>query len=354
MVNISFIGDISLNDDYIRLFREGVNPFQNLSDDLGEADLVVGNIECMSEGTKGENLQKKPRLKTDIDTLNFLKQINVGLACLAHNHVYDNLEDGFQKTTAFLEQNNIQYVGAAMGKSRSNSMLKIEINGILLAFINYVSSDTNPGIPPEADINLSILEKQEVLDDIAEAEDADFRILILHWGGKYENSFYPGPSQIRLAREFLTAGVDLIIGHHPHTLQPSLSYPGKKVFFSLGNFCFADIISDGRVKEIKYRRWKESAIVKVSFTKEGFQTSLVPFRLENLHTVKDKSVLYRLRFRQQYFNLIRISRLFWLIYYFGFKYLRPVVWELRRADSERSLLKRLFGLNRKKIQGMFK
>ncbi len=370
MVTISFIGDISLNDAYTRLFREGVEPFQDLEGILADADLVAGNLECLSAGTGGENLQKKPRLKTDTETLGYLKKINLGLACLANNHVYDNLQDGFRKTTDFLQQNDIHFLGASLeeshedahanqgdpsqAKSESGSVLKLRIKGIRFAFFNYVAADTNPGIPRDAGVHLNILDRQQVLDDLAAAGEEDYRILILHWGGKYENSYYPGPQQMKMAREFIKGGADLIIGHHPHTLQPVLHYHGKSVFFSLGNFCFADIISDGRVKEVRHRRWKESAIVNIRFSKDHYHTELVPFRLDQLRTIRDRSILRRFNIRQQYFKLIRFSRLFWFIYYFGFKYLRPVVWEMRRPDPDKSLLKRLSGLNLEKIRGLFR
>lgn len=361
MVTISFIGDISLNDDYTRLFREGEEPFHDLAEILADADLVAGNLECLSAGTQGENLLKKPRLKTDLETLGYLKQINLGLACLAHNHVYDNLEDGFRKTTDFLQQNNIHYLGASLdpnatspAKLRAGSILKLKIKGIRFAFFNYVTADTNPGIPRDAGVRLSILDRQLVLEDLAAARDEDYRILLLHWGGKYENSYYPGPQQMKLAREFIKGGADLIIGHHPHTLQPVMHYKGKSVFFSLGNFCFADIISDGRVKEVRHRRWKESTVLNIRFDKEHYHTDLVPFRLEQLRTIRDRSILRRFKIRQGYFKLIRFSRFFWFIYYFGFKYLRPVVWEMRRPDPDKNFWKRLSGLNLAKIRGLFR
>ena len=354
MVTISFIGDVSLNDDYARLFRDGVRPFHDLSGDLEGSDLVAGNLECLAAGSQGENLKKKPRLKTDLQTLGYLKQLNLGIACLAHNHVYDNLEDGFLKTTAFLQQNNIRHLGASMDNSTGDPMLQLDIKGIQFAFFNYVAEDTNLSLPPDAGIKLSILSKHKVLEDLSKAREADFRILILHWGGRHESSYYPDPAQIKLSREFIKGGADLIIGHHPHTLQPSFTYRGRSVFFSLGNFCFADVRSDDRIKEIKYRRWKESAILKVDFNREGYRTHLLPFRLENLHTIKDKNVTRRFKFRQLYLKLIRFSRLFWFIYYFGFKYLRPVVWELRKKDPEKNLAQRVSGLNREKIKGMFR
>jgi hypothetical protein len=371
VVNISFIGDISLNDDYIDLYRQGIKPFSRLADELQKADLVVGNLECLAAGNQGENLEKRPRLKTDINTLGYLKEINLGLACLAHNHVYDNLEDGFQQTLDFLQKNGIHHLGASIASGsdyEARSMtyevpgsdnvpdagVNLEINGIRFAFFNYVSEDTNPNLPPGSRIRLNVLDVDNVIQDLHRARESDYRILLLHWGGRYENSYFPGPPQIILAKKFIEAGADLIIGHHPHTLQPILLHKGKSVYFSLGNFCFADVHSDGKVKTIRHRRWNESVVVKTAFSEDGYDIELIPFRLKKLHAIKDPAVLRRFRSRQAYFKLIRFSVLFWYIYYFGFKYLRPVIWELKKKDPDRGFIKRLLGLDREKISGLFR
>lgn len=353
MASIAFIGDISLNGEYIELYNKGIRPFDGLAEELKECDLVIGNLECTAAGEEGENLAKKPRLKTDTRTLEYLGHINVGLACLAHNHVYDNLEDGFRKTIGALDKNNIKHIGASLTGSEREPCVYLEINGLRFAFFNYVSGDTNPGLPEDSGIELNLLDGEKVIEGLARAGDADYRILILHWGGKYENSLYPGPMQIRNARKFINAGADLVIGHHSHTFQPFYTYKNKRVFFSLGNFCFADIHSEGRIKEIK-GRWKQSAVVRVDFTGTEYTTRMIPFRLEQHHTMPDVSLGKKFRRRQLYFSLILMSRLFWYIYYFGFKFLRPVIIELKRKDPEKSLLKRLAGLNLKKIRGMFK
>ena len=114
---ITFLGDISLNDKYNYLYKNGEKPFESLKDILFGSDFVVGNLECLAKGDKGENLLKRPRLKTNLETLNYLKDLNLGLALLAHNHTYDNLEDGFLKTINFLKGNSIAYIGAGLSQA---------------------------------------------------------------------------------------------------------------------------------------------------------------------------------------------------------------------------------------------
>ena len=102
-MRIAFLGDISFNDAYNDLYERGVDPFLKISPTLADCDMVVGNLECLSEGDQGENLLKKPRLKAKTATLNYLKSLNISAVTLAHNHVYDNLEDGFTRTISFLD-----------------------------------------------------------------------------------------------------------------------------------------------------------------------------------------------------------------------------------------------------------
>ena len=76
-MKISFIGDISLNNNYPKLYEKGQKPFSGISDLLKNSDMVVGNLESLAEGREGENHQKKIRLKTSEEALNYLLDINL-------------------------------------------------------------------------------------------------------------------------------------------------------------------------------------------------------------------------------------------------------------------------------------
>ena len=87
MKSISFLGDISLNNGYNNLYSERKKPFKKVYNILNDSELVIGNLECLAKSEQGENLLKKPRLHTNLETLNYLKQINLNLALLANNQV---------------------------------------------------------------------------------------------------------------------------------------------------------------------------------------------------------------------------------------------------------------------------
>ena len=84
-MKISFLGDVSLNNRYNLLYDQNKKPFNNVSNILHESDHVIGNLECLSVGIK-ENILKRPRLKTNKNTLNYLSDINMDKLSLLKNH----------------------------------------------------------------------------------------------------------------------------------------------------------------------------------------------------------------------------------------------------------------------------
>jgi hypothetical protein len=340
MADISFIGDIGLNDEYIHLKGEGVNPFKLLDFQLKASDLVVGNLECVMKGNQGENLLKRPRISTTADTLLYLKEMNLGIVSLATNHVYDNLEDGFQKTIEFLGKQQIDFLGAGINRDDASRRIIRTIDELSFCFLNYITPDTNPSLPDDAGITLNEFVEERCFADLRNASDYDYRIVLMHWGGRFEGGLYPDYSQIGLGQKLIDHGADLIIGHHSHTLQPYELYKGRYIFYSLGNFCFADIHFDGKVRKMTSKRERESIIVNVSFNKNSYAVKLVPFRNEKLILHLRKNVLIKLGFRNVCWRVLKIKG-FWMIYKLWFKQIRPLIIQLMRKDPHKGLLRRL-------------
>ncbi|HEX2394261.1 MAG TPA: CapA family protein [Bacteroidales bacterium] len=342
MADLAFIGDIGLNDGYIHLKNKGVNPFNSVAQHLAAADLVVGNLECVLKGNQGENLLKRPRISTTPDTLQYLKNINLGMSSLATNHIYDNLEDGFQKTTEFLDKNHIAFLGAGISKDTARACVTMTIKDISFCFLNYITADTNPSLPDNAHISINEFREEACFADLRNAAGYDYRIVLMHWGGRFEGGLFPDYSQIELGRKLIDHGADLIIGHHSHTLQPFERYNGKHIFYSLGNFCFSDIQFEGKVRKMTSLRERESVIVRVKFNKAGYNVTLFPFRNEKLILHERKIVRTKLYFRNLCWRLMKM-RGCWLIYKGWFRHIRPVIVQLGRKDADKSLIRRILG-----------
>jgi hypothetical protein len=281
-MKISFLGDISLNDNYIDLYKKGINPFESLGTKLKMSDFVIGNLECFAKTSHGENELKKPRLSTTVDTLNYLSNINLSVACLAQNHIYDHLKYGFDNTTRYLNDHNIKFFGASSDKYKVDAPIILDKDGIKVGLVNYVTNDTNPNLPEDAEIYLNIFEIGKVISDIRELRSkVNYIVLLLHWGGRVEGGLYPDWDQPILARKLIDAGADLIIGHHSHTIQPFEVYNRKYIFYSLGNFCFSDYWFEGKLYSMSPRRMR-SMILEVKFEIDKYSVQSEYFRNEGI------------------------------------------------------------------------
>jgi hypothetical protein len=344
MVQIAFLGDISFNDEYNALYVQGINPFEKISRELYECDLVVGNLECIASGDEGENRLKKPRLKTNAETLNYLKNINISVVTLAHNHVFDNLTDGFKKTVSFLDADKIRYLGAGFTDEISRKPFLFEKDGMKFCFLSYVHEDTNPNLPDNCPVKLNIYKKEKIIEDIFIYKQKKYIvILLLHWGGKYEGGMYPDYYQSDHAKQFVDSGADLIIGHHSHTFQPFEKRDDKYIFYSLGNFCFSDIISDGKLKRILNNpRFTTSAVVQVNFKSNKYSVKIIPIKNKNRHIHKSNRVINTLilRSRNVLFRLLKKSIFLRKLYRIKYLRINPYLFMLYNF-SEISYIKRM-------------
>lgn len=331
MIKIAFLGDIAFNGEYMKLYESGINPFKSLEGILGKVDYVAGNLECMCNGNSGENLLKKPRLTTNLETLNFLKDMHLKLAFLAQNHVYDHLENGFSRTLSFLEENNIKYMGSSLALENSKEPQVINQNGINVGILNYVTKDTNPNLPKDSKLFLNVFELDTVCSEISDLKKkVDHVVLSLHWGGRVEGGLYPDWDQSRIAKRLVDAGADLIVGHHSHTVQPYEVYKGKYIFYSLGNFCFSNFWFEGKYNPMANRRMI-TFIPKISFQKNSYSVECTYYR-NNISTFEKINYTSKHKIRNTCFKNILSIKFFWEIYYLYQKKLYPILVFFGRKD----------------------
>lgn len=319
MLQITFLGDISLNDAYTDACNQNSKPFNGIKKELSNS-FVVGNLECFAAGDNGENILKRPRLKTNVETLNFLKDLNLSLVSIANNHVYDMLDDGYRKTIDFLENNNIEYIGAGSSAKEASKPYIYKHTDVEYCFLSYVTRDTNPELPDDSKVYLNWFDEQKVIKDIKNYKKKhDYVILLLHWGGVMEGSYFPEFQQFKTGKNLLRNGADLIVGHHSHTLQPTFKDRFGKIYFSLGNFCFADVVFEGKTKYILNRkRFTESIILNASFTQSGVSFRHIPVQNKNLNIVK-KNNLIGFKLRQLAFDTFLKYQFFSLLNYLYYK-----------------------------------
>lgn len=347
-IRIRFVGDISFNDAYARALESGENPFEEVIPVLNDADLVVGNLECLAEGT-AQNLLKKPRISTTLKALDTLKRLNLGLVSLATNHYYDNLEDGFDATINRLNDLEIAHVGATRNKDSIYQPYIYEEKGWRIGFLNYVHSDTNPKVPTGAKVYANLFEMDKLIGHIKELKSkVDRVVMLLHWGGKSDYGYFPHKEQIGQAKQMVDAGADAVIGHHSHTFQSQFQYKGRPVVFSLGNFCFADIHSDGDIYRVR-ESGKKGAIVELEFSEnEEIKKQLFPFRINDLKLIPDEGLKTEYANWQRLFSLVRSVPGMYSFYYYMLRRWEPVHYHAQLQNTTITglafnKLKRIFG-----------
>jgi poly-gamma-glutamate synthesis protein (capsule biosynthesis protein) len=163
----------------------------------------------------------------------------------ATNHVMDKGEDGIRSTISYWEGvPGVRYLGIhSSEEARNENFCVIEKNNIRVGFLAYTYGTNFIPLPRGKPYLVSLIDTEKMAEDIGRLrERCDFLVVSMHWGNEYEQK--PSAAQEELAAFLAGRGVDLVIGHHPHVLQPMAKIPrpgggDMLVFYSLGNFSSA-------------------------------------------------------------------------------------------------------------------
>ncbi len=198
------------------------------------ADLVVVNLETTL--TRSSRYTGYPLFRSPVALADALARAGVDVATLANNHCCDGGGAGVRTTVEELTRCGMRHTGVfADSLDRAvNHPLYVERQGIRFAFLNYTYG-TN-GMPVPRGTTVNFIDTVRMARDLAAAgrEGVDCTVVCIHWGNEYQRR--PNASQRRLADFLRRHGADLIIGHHPHVVQPCEADSTHVVLFSLGNF----------------------------------------------------------------------------------------------------------------------
>ncbi|MFC1656818.1 CapA family protein [Patescibacteria group bacterium] len=238
-ITLFAVGDIMLSRHVgTKIFESGNMslPFLATANVLKEADITFGNLESPFFD-QGPRIKEGMVFKAEPATINGLIDSGFDILSLANNHFGNQGRAGMDFTYNYLLENNIQYVGAGKNFEQAHNLKVIEKKGIKFGFLAY------NGIPPvsyQADVStsgLAWMDTVQMQKDVQIAKkNCDVLILSMHAGAEYTPN--PNTDQINFARSAVDAGVDLVIGHHPHVVQAYEEYNNGIIIYSLGNFVF--------------------------------------------------------------------------------------------------------------------
>ncbi|MFW9929297.1 MAG: CapA family protein [Candidatus Thorarchaeota archaeon] len=236
-VSMGVVGDISFKG------RHQDNPskklFSNVIPIFNKSDLLIANLECpLIHSFYSKPMENKCTLRGNPGWAEILRDSGVNILSLANNHIMDFGEDGLYSTIDALEKNKIIHLGA--GKNIDQACAPVFINKSDLKLALLARSSVIVSSPSYADkdrAGVAFFNLDETVTKVKFCkENADFVILLMHWG--LENYLYPSPKQRDLANILISNGIDIIIGHHPHVIQGIEWIKDKPVIYSLGNFLF--------------------------------------------------------------------------------------------------------------------
>lgn len=218
--------------------------FDDISYYTKVADIAVGSLETSFAG-KDRGYSNYPRFNSPDALAYDLKDIGIDVISTAGNHCLDMGFSGLSRTIDVLDDADISHLGTYKTQEEQDKILYKYVKGLKLAFINYTYGTNGIPVPSDKSFCVNLIDKDLIQKhiNIAKAEKADVIVACMHWGTEYRTT--PDSTQTELADFLFQNGVDIILGNHPHVLEPmekrivTLEDGTTKegfVIYALGNF----------------------------------------------------------------------------------------------------------------------
>lgn len=241
--DVSFANDVATTD-FMDHQIDGIKDCfsDDLLNEMRSADIMMVNNE-FTYTTRGAALAGKAyTFRGDPSRVSLLEELGIDIVSVANNHVYDYGETGLLDTLDTLRDANMPFVGAGVNIEEAKKPVYFIVGGRKIAIcsatqIERTLSFTKEATGVEPGV-LKCLHPEVFCQVIREAKaNSDYVIVIPHWGT--EGNLHYGADQTALARSFVEAGADVIIGGHTHCLQTVEYMDDVPIFYSLGNYWFS-------------------------------------------------------------------------------------------------------------------
>lgn len=235
-----------------------------------DADISYINQETICGG-EALGLSGYPSFNGPTEILDAVHGAGFNWLAAASNHSMDRGENGIVSQLNYLNQNYPDMMVTGSQRSAKDSRLRVkEINGVKVGFTTYTYGLNGYALPVGKEYLVNLIDDEVIRADMEELNQiSDVQVVSMHWGQEYQ--FVPDSEQERLAQLLSDAGADVIVGGHPHVIQPMDYITGSGgnetlVIYSLGNFLSSQNVNDQMLGGMA--RWKISfnkATDEVSF-----------------------------------------------------------------------------------------
>ena len=273
---ICFVGDLmchSTQYEYAKVDADSFDftgVFTEVSPYLSSADLTVGNLETVIAG-EDKKYSGYPYFNAPDDFIYALKVAGFDLLTTANNHALDQGWEGVKRTIDVLDKYKIHRTGTFNSQEDQDSIRIFQINSIKIAILAYSENIEGISIPKGKNFVINLIDENKIKRDIdkARTKNVDVVLIFLHYGTEYKRE--PNNYQKEVVQKIIDDGADIIIGSHPHVVEPFDLFKtngGKLdtgfVAYSLGNF-------------ISNQRWRYSdagVILNIQISKNLFADSI--------------------------------------------------------------------------------
>ncbi len=284
-VTMTFAGDILFDTNYAIMgtvrgsgdISQGIMP--EVIERMQAADIMALNNEFAYSNRGTPTADKQFTFRARPETAAYLTDLGVDIVSLANNHAYDYGPTALEDTLDTLRETGIPYVGAGRNIDEARKPVYYIVGDLKIAFVSATqierldtpdtkeATETSPGV-------FRCWNGARLMETIREAaQSSDFVVAYIHWGT--ENQAELDWAQLKQAPELIAAGANLVIGDHPHCLQPIGVIQGVPVIYSLGNFWFNSKTLDTGMVEVTI---DETGIVSYQFIpclQSGCKTTLL-------------------------------------------------------------------------------
>jgi poly-gamma-glutamate capsule biosynthesis protein CapA/YwtB (metallophosphatase superfamily) len=244
-LTLAAVGDILIHDTVYNKAKQPSGAynftanFLPVKTYLTQPDITIANQETMIGGIQF-GLSSYPSFNSPQEVGDALKENGVDLVTLANNHTLDRGEKIILSALNYWNEIDVMYTGAYASPDDQQTIRLMKKNDITVSFLSYTYGTNGIPVPTGKDHLVNLIEAEKIKNDIQRAKSlSDVSIVSLHFGNEYERM--PNDFQKGIVKIVTEAGGDIIIGHHPHVLQPvnwETASDGSKTFvaYSLGNF----------------------------------------------------------------------------------------------------------------------
>ena len=275
-ITLIFVGDIMLDRGVEYVVEEYGNgnfnfPFLKIANYLKNADILFGNLEGPISD-KGQRVGSIYSFQANLKAIEGLVFAGFDILSVANNHTFDYGKEAMEDTYLRLRKEGIDYIGGGFSETEAYSPIIREINASTdssrdvtkIAFLAYNNLGSEYWGAKGENSGIAWLEKRRMEEEIKKAKNqADIVIVSFHYGEEYY--LEPTLFQIFISRAAIDAGADLVVGHHPHVVQPIEKYKEKYIAYSLGNFVFDQGFSEQTMRGLLLKVLvKDNEIKKVN------------------------------------------------------------------------------------------